>query len=251
MRPEIEVKLWRASLDHVPALMARFWASLGGNERARARRLGCDTDRDHYVARHGILRDILSRYAACPPGDICFSYGEHGKPRLAGCAGAGGLPLHFNLSHCGGEALYAVAWGYEVGVDFEGIRPLSDLPRFANRFFSPGEACALGRLPRHRQPAAFFACWTRKEACVKACGAGLCLHLDEVEVGVGPEETVVELPGGHWGGAGGLHRCWMVNSIDVGGGYAAALATAGRAGVVMLEWRPGERFLTAGCAGSP
>jgi len=52
----------------------------------------------------------------------------------------------------------------EIGVDVERIRPASDLRKLANRYFSLRERNELGRLPGNKLPAAFFRCWTRKEA---------------------------------------------------------------------------------------
>jgi 4'-phosphopantetheinyl transferase len=63
-----------------------------------------------------------------------------------------------------------------------------DLLRFAERFFSAGELAALRSLPPDGQLDAFFRCWTRKEAYLKACGEGLSRDLKSFDVSLIPGE---------------------------------------------------------------
>ena len=88
-----------------------------------------------------------------------------------------------------------------------------------------------GALAPEAQPAAFFACWTRKEAFLKAQGRGLSLPLDAFTVTVHPDEPARLLRVREdAGGSAEVARCRLV-SLDTGPGYAAALAAAGH------EWR--------------
>jgi 4'-phosphopantetheinyl transferase len=80
-------------------------------------------------------------------------------------------------------ALLAVARAVEVGVDVELLRPLPDALRIARSFFSPAEVDRLAALRPDEREAGFLACWTRKEAFVKARGDGLTLALDAFDVG--------------------------------------------------------------------
>ena len=120
------------------------------------------------------------------PGKLQFRYGPKGKPELAGKASQ--RPLHFNVSHSHGLALYAVTREHEIGVDVERIRPDLAGEKIAERFFSSREAATLRELPAHMRQKAFYTCWTRKEAYLKAIGQGITLHLDQFEVSVAPGE---------------------------------------------------------------
>ena len=79
-------------------------------------------------------------------------------------------------------ALYAFTLGCELGVDVEQLRKLDDPESIARRFFSPGEASELLSLKPEERGPAFFRCWTRKEAYVKAIGDGLTIPLDCFQV---------------------------------------------------------------------
>ena len=104
------------------------------------------------------------------PASVEFGRMPEGKPTLKDCA-----HLRFNLSHSGDLVVIAVALEREVGVDVEAIRPMPDLEDIAKFFFASGERDDLLSLPPDERIPAFFHCWTRKEAFVKAVGSGL-LH---------------------------------------------------------------------------
>ena len=146
-------------------------------ERARADRFHFRRDRDLFIAGRAQLRRILGAYLRQSPEALRFTYGESGKPALSG-------PLAFNLSHSGGFAALAVA-RFQLGVDIECVRPIEEA--VAERFFAADEVMRLRGLPQEQQTEAFFACWTRKEAYVKALGDGLLLSLDSFSVALEPE----------------------------------------------------------------
>jgi len=180
-----EVHLWRASLDADDAQLHRFWLTLSADERDRASRFHFLRGRQEFTAARGILRILLGRYTSTQAGRLRFAYGPKGKPYLAGKPHADGV--RFNLSHSNGIALYAFSLGREVGVDVECMRAASSSQRIAQQFFSPREAAAIRRLPAHLQSQAFLACWTGKEAWLKAKGAGLGDPWNEFEVSLSPE----------------------------------------------------------------
>jgi len=71
-----------------------------------------------------------------------------------------------------------------VGVDAEIVHPEIEVANLSRRFFASAEADEISSLPPEAHLAAFFACWTRKEAFVKALGAGLSVPLDRFQVTV-------------------------------------------------------------------
>ena len=147
-----------------------------------------------------ILRALLGRYLRRRPDTIEFVIGPHGKPSLAG---TGPPPLHFNMSHTRGLALYAVARDAEVGVDVERPRPALDTVRLARRFITPKEADRLAALEPGERDGAFLIAWVRHEATVKCRGTG---------IGAADQRTV---PPGAWP--------WVAE-LDPGDDAAAAVA---------------------------
>src|SRR5205807_4072981 len=99
-----------------------------------------------------------------------------------------GADLRFSVSHSEDVALLAFARGREIGVDIEAIRADADYCGVAQSFFSRQEQETLRALPAGRQCEAFFACWSRKEAYIKARGMGLSLPLDQFDVSLTPGE---------------------------------------------------------------
>jgi len=148
---------------------AALYDSLSDEERRRAAAFRFDRDRRWFVARRGFLREILGGYLNLDPAAVPFAQDDYGKPAVAG--------LQFSVSHSAGLALFAVSWRYKVGVDVEKIDPAREFNQVWERFFTSRETEALRALPKEQQTEAFFRCWTRKEAYVKARGVGLSLPL--------------------------------------------------------------------------
>jgi len=213
-----EVHLWRLPLDPPQWLLASLHDHLAPNERSAAERYVFQRDRNHFIAARGYLRAILASYAGCDPKDVRFDYGPHGKPRLTRSSAAAGLT--FNLSHTRGLALCAVARGRELGVDIEQIRPAVDILGIARSTFSSGEQTSLAKLPTAQRLTAFYDCWTRKEAYIKARGDGLSYPLDAFDVSLAPNEPAALLRSAE---GSTEQRRWAFFAIDAGLGYAAAL----------------------------
>jgi 4'-phosphopantetheinyl transferase len=166
-----------------------------------------------------VLRAILGRTLNRAPESLSFCYGSHGKPALAG--ESDGATIRFNVSHSHGIALYAVTRGRELGVDLEHIRFDLEVAEIAERFFSRREIAMLRTLPTELQCQAFFHCWTRKEAYIKARGEGLSLPLDQFDVSLIPGEPAALL--GTQPDPSEASR-WSVQELFPAPGYAAALA---------------------------
>jgi len=215
--PADEVHVWRLSLNR-PA--EPFVALLQPDEVARANRFYFEKDRKHFVVARGFLRLLLGWYLHTDPKRLQFAYGAWGKPLLDD-----EFQLHFNMSHSHGMALYAVTEGRDIGVDVEQVRADFASDDIARRFFSPLEVGVLCELPEDDRVAAFFRCWTRKEAYIKATGRGMSQPLDGFDVTLRSEDDVALLRT-----EDGSHERWRLLDIAVGAGYAGALAVEKPAG---------------------
>jgi 4'-phosphopantetheinyl transferase len=182
-----EVHIWQAALEISSGCFERLFASLSPEEHGRAERFHFDRDRRRYIAGHGVLRAILGGYLGVQPGQVQFAYGPRGKPSLAGSFEES--DLRFNMSDSHGMAIYALTRGREIGIDLEHIRPVPDAEQIAERYFASGECSSLLSLPPDQRMEAFFNCWTRKEAFIKALGEGLAHPLDDFEVSLVPREA--------------------------------------------------------------
>jgi 4'-phosphopantetheinyl transferase len=178
-----EIHVWRFALDAPDERRESLWRTLAEEERKRARRFYQERHRRRFAIGRGVLRVLLGRYLQKPPGRIQFRYGMHGKPVLEE-----GGDLHFNLSHSGDAGLLALTRGQEIGIDLEQVRSRDHLEELAQRFFAPAEVAALAAVAPADKELAFFQCWTRKEAFLKAGGEGLARPLDSFCVSLGPGE---------------------------------------------------------------
>jgi 4'-phosphopantetheinyl transferase len=69
---------------------------------------------------------------------------------------------------------------------------MPELFKVADKFFSPEEVGALRTLPPEEQIPAFFRCWTRREALVKALGQGLCFPVSHISAADADFVTVID-----------------------------------------------------------
>lgn len=217
-----DVHVWCASLDELKTCLQPLARTLSDDERERARRFCFTRDRERFVAARGVLRTILGRYLGMAPEQLQLSYGPHGKPHLASGPDAGNL--QFNLSHSQGLVLCAFARNRRVGVDVEFVRAMPDATQIAARFFSSNEHQVLLALPADQRQEAFFNCWTRKEAFIKAIGDGLVLPLDQFDVSLAPGKPAELLQ--VRGGVGETSR-WFMAALQPAHGYVAGLALEG------------------------
>jgi 4'-phosphopantetheinyl transferase len=182
--PSGHVDVWRVHLDE-PASAGSEASVLSADEIARANRFHFDKDRVHFTRCRSALRGILAGYLAIPATEIRFEYLTGGKPQLNADRNPRGL--QFNVSHSANMALIGVGSERRLGVDIEKIRDDVDTNSLAERFFSLRERAGLRALPDHLRVQGFFACWTRKEAFLKATGDGLSFPLADFSVTTHPD----------------------------------------------------------------
>jgi 4'-phosphopantetheinyl transferase len=178
-------------------------------EQRRAARFRFERDRRRYIVARARLRQLLAAHLDVRPECVEFRYGANGKPALAPRFTATGW--HFNVSHCGELAVFALSSEGEVGVDVEAIREVRDADAIAARVFSRRENDAYRALSADEKPLAFLQLWTRKEACVKLLGEGLCAPLDRFDVSLAPNEPCP----------------WRLETFTPLAGFVGALATRG------------------------
>jgi len=224
--PKDEVQLWRVDLEAIRADEARWNKVLSPDELRRASRFHFSHDRQRFVASRALLRMILAGYLATEPKALSFAYSKKEKPLLG--PAHGGSDITFNVSHSGGIALLAFTRQREIGVDVEQVRRDFDVKPIARRFFSAREQEQLAAFPDEEKPEAFFRCWTRKEAYIKATGEGLSLPLQQFDVSIAAEEQDALLSTRPDSAEAGL---WSLRQIPASSGYVAALCVRGR------DWR--------------
>lgn len=216
-----DVHVWRLSLEQPPETVAALGKLLSADEQSRAARFHFPKDRQHFIVARGRLRKLLGRYLEIAPRDVCFAYGDHGKPALAPETTRQLTPLEFNLAHSGSLAVYAFTLCGEIGVDLEHIKPEFAGDDIARRFFSPTEVACLDQLSADERVLAFFSCWTRKEAFIKAKGMGLSLGLDQFDVTLAPDQEA-KLLRTRWDESEASR--WSLRALEIGAGYVGAVA---------------------------
>jgi 4'-phosphopantetheinyl transferase len=238
-KPELlvgRVDVWRISLD-AARLEERCSAPSGTpggvlapDELAHASRFHFDRDRVHYVGCRTALRFLLARYLDIAPPNIRFTYTPNGKPELA--ADQNPRQVRFNVSHSDNMALIAVGVQDALGVDIEKVRPDVKSAELSERFFSAAERTGLRSLPEAMRVAAFYACWARKEAFLKAIGEGLGFPLEDFSVSVHPEKQprIEEIRGDTNAG-----EQWSLVDVDAAPHFRSAVAVE-RAGATIATF---------------
>jgi 4'-phosphopantetheinyl transferase len=228
-----DVHVWCVSLDDLSPLTGSLAQYLSEDEQARAGRFVFERGRDRYIASRGALRVILARCLSKDPAQLLFSYNRYGKPQMD--ASREEPAIRFNVSHAHELALYAVARDRKVGIDIECITRDVAYEQIVEEFFSSREKSTFHNLPNAGRREWFFACWTIKEAYVKAVGTGLVDPLDRIEVTLHPETTTASL---NISGEPEEGYRWSVQLLKPAAGYIGAVVTeAGPWRLKCWRWR--------------
>lgn len=219
LRPR-EVHVWYSRLDVSNSTLASLHAHLSQPEKERANQYFFGIDRNRYIARHGTLRLVLAAYTQVAPSQVEFYQEPGGKPALTNS------PISFNMSRSKDLAVYAIAMEAKLGVDIEWIKTIPEEERdtVARQFFSKEEFAGLMATPPQERTRAFFRCWTRTEAFVKARGLGLRAPLDSFQISAKPGKATdlraIEANTGK-------PLEWTVLDLKCPQGYAGALVLEG------------------------
>jgi 4'-phosphopantetheinyl transferase len=212
----VAVMVWCCPLDLPESTRLELAACLPEAERREAERRLDPGDRERWLTARAWRRHLLAAQLGRDPRALTIVVDERGKPRLDG----DDARVRFSTSRSENLGLVACSRRMEVGVDLEAISPLTDVEGFAARFLSASEQRALATRPVEQRRTALFACWTRKEAYLKATGSGLSVPPATVEVGVGDCRPVTVSE-------------WAVHSLIVPAGFSAAVSGSGRP-----DWTP-------------
>lgn len=192
-----------------------YWRILDASELARAGKIRNDLQRKHYVTVHGRLRHILSKMLNASPEEITIKKTEQGKPYLADTP-----ELAFNLSHSASAMVIAVGWNCQLGVDIECFKSRSNLAALVDKCFSIEEIAYWNMLPETQKMPEFYRFWTRKEAFVKATGAGIALGLKRCVINPENFSKFLRVPI-----ECGLASKWQLQDLTLGAGVYSALVT--------------------------
>ena len=227
---EEEAHVWRADLEIDERVQSSLLNLLSPDEKRRALKFRFAKDSRNFIATRGILRSLIGKYLEIKPAEVCFQYNQFGKPGITN-----NNPLQFNISHSQNMALFAFSKKHNVGVDVEFLNPNIQVKDIAINFFSRNEIRKLLSLPDQQKPLGFFNCWTRKEAFIKAVGAGLSFPLDKFEVSMEPDKPA-KLLATDWDPNAASK--WSIYSISLGSNFVGSLAIEGLVDKVKLwNWQ--------------
>ncbi len=212
------VDVWLCDLKQLSGDIKIFYSILSEDERDRADKLKVEDKKQQYIITRGVLRERLGLLTNIDPKDFVFDYLEHGKPVMANnhqCA-----DITFNVSHSYDLAMIAIAQKQSIGIDIEKINYESDHQALMTRFFSKAEQTEFQTMLDANKARAFCACWTRKEAFIKAVGDGVSYGLDKFNIAVDPENQTPEI---------NLHKpsekTWSAINLPVDNDYMACLVS--------------------------
>jgi 4'-phosphopantetheinyl transferase len=172
------IQVWLVDVRRQDHDLKRYESYLSASESERVARYRFPEHANRFVIRRGTVRRLLSAYLDVHPAAVSFVENAYGKPLLAPPLDR----LQFNTSHTGDWAVHGFALDHPIGIDIEAVRHDMATEEVAGKVLSPKEKELLSRLPPQERVEAFFACWTCKEAYVKALGEGLSHPLTEFSV---------------------------------------------------------------------
>ena len=213
------IEVWRCPLDLAADQSDKFNKCLSEQERHRAKQFRFGGKRYQFVTTRARLRPSLSRATGSLASEIEIEVSASGKPFLAGKAHSS--DVQFNVSHTDGLALIAITRGQAIGIDVESLEQSVQHTRLAENYFSAKEKNTIAALPSEQVPASFFACWTRKEAVLKAIGTGIVHGLDSFDVATEPQITHCQT---ELHSEDGSVDTWCVETLPCGAEFLGALA---------------------------
>lgn len=179
--PEKSILCVGLELDNITEWPRHCGAHTTPQEQQEAGRYVHIEDAARHLAGRALARRLL-RAAFGQDSAAEFARSPYGKPFCPG------VSADFSISHSGSMVWVALCRCASVGIDVERIRPLPDAAELTSQLH-PQEQKDLLSLPPAELQTAFYRCWTRKEAVIKAVGMGLSMPLQSFSVHTGPQES--------------------------------------------------------------
>ena len=219
--------VWWIDLQVIPEMLDRGMRLLSPDERSRADRFANYEVYREFVITRSVVRLLLASCIGCAPQELPLVTGRYGKIAV----GEIGIGIEFNVSHSHGLALICLSRDRRIGVDLEFISSMRDLDRMGMLTLTAGERAAILTDPEPME--AFFRCWVRKEAVVKAAGVGLFASLSDLEVTTSDGPMTVRLRD-----AQDRLAKYEVTNLEAPRGYKAAIACEQSIGSILVRtWR--------------
>jgi len=230
-----QVLVWRISLpEQDENTVETMRQTLSKEELLRLEKLTQPLSRRNFIICRALMRKILTHYLRCENETLDILYNEYGKPYI-NSSSPEAKNLHFNLSHSGDIALFAICLGAEVGIDIERRDKQRDALRLAHRFFHPGEYQALKNTHPMRREFVFIRAWTRKEAFAKAIGTGLQFPFSRFQISLDESAKLLWVDQERYYGPIALF------DIPIAEPYLASLAILSQQqSVVLINWSSGD-----------
>lgn len=216
-----QVHIWRIHLDLSSNRIYKLKKLLSPYEIAKVDKFYFEMHRRRYIARHGLLRIILSKYISSDPDQIQFSYSKSGKPEL--------MPIKkqklpsFNLSYSNELALCAITLNRSIGIDVEYIRENINVDLLAEHYFKPYEYKMINALSIDQRKKTFFDLWTLKEAYLKGTSEEID-GFEKIEFSISPNEPPELISNRENISESSLWSIYQLIPLD---GYTASLAVEG------------------------
>ncbi|MDY7578954.1 4'-phosphopantetheinyl transferase superfamily protein [Herbaspirillum sp. RTI4] len=210
-----DVHVWRATT--ASEQFSHCHHLLSDAEAERAKRFLTAQNRDTYVLAHAMLRSLIGRYLGTGEARIDLAYSIYRKPFLPDSK------LAFNLTHSADGVLIAIGWDRAIGIDLEAIQTLSDQEELIKVVMSGTERAMLSALDNPERGAAFYQLWTRKEALLKATGAGLRHDMSSLTLDAPLEDADEKL-----NVMDALASTWTLVDLQLGSRWRGALAAEGK-----------------------
>ncbi len=214
-----EAHIWSVDKSDHKDKIDQYWELLTDQEKQKAEKFRFYKDRSCYIIARGTLRNLLGAYTSQDPKEITIDYGFHGKPSHKSKSN-----IQFNISHSEESIVLGFIKDYDIGVDVEKVKDGIEIENIARSFFSEEEVHALLELKKEDHLQAFYNCWTRKEAFIKAEGSGLSFPLNKFVVSLDStkEARLIETK---WDQEERLK--WTLTSFELKDDYIGAIAIKG------------------------